>query len=82
MNLADQPQSNKALLQSVAEARNQLLEKRIAGNNEFCVLCLQDMGFQKSHSIHHPKRYENGATYVEGAGQCCSYCSNNQSSGI
>ena len=74
MFIADLPQDAKALVGVVRKARLQLLGQRIAGQMEFCNLCLRELDFPKTLHIHHHKRYENGATYTEGCGQTCSTC--------
>ncbi len=67
-------QSAKAQVEKSRKERVQILEKRIAGKMEFCNLCLRELDFPKMLYIHHYKRYEGGATYIEGCGQTCGTC--------
>ncbi len=57
------------------DLREQQLKKAMASSNEFCVVCYCDMGFPKSLSVDHTRRYQNGARYIgDGAGQICGHC--------
>ncbi len=57
-----------------AEARGRLLDQLVDGKEEFCVICLKTLGFLKSLHVYARERFENGASYVEGAGQSCGDC--------
>ncbi|HEY9585000.1 MAG TPA: hypothetical protein VJJ02_00190 [Candidatus Paceibacterota bacterium] len=54
--------------------RAERLKMAMASLNEFCNICFRDLGFSKALPVDHPRRYENGACYVDGAGQTCGDC--------
>lgn len=57
-----------------AQVRNARLQALIEGKEEFCVVCLETMGFPKSLHVYARERFANDASYVEGAGQSCGEC--------
>ena len=53
--------------------REQRFREAMEGLNEFCVVCLIDMGFPKMTHVDAPVRSENGAGYTVG-GEVCGEC--------